>query len=53
MGKRKSMIGPPIKASVGKPAPKKCIACNGSGRYDAKGSPKCGACNGTGEPRDD
>lgn len=26
----------------------KCSACNGSGRYDAKGSPKCGACNGTG-----
>jgi len=27
---------------------KKCIACNGSGRYDIKGSPKCGSCNGTG-----
>lgn len=25
-----------------------CSACNGSGYYDAKGSPKCGACNGTG-----
>jgi DnaJ-class molecular chaperone len=28
---------------------KSCIACNGSGRYDHKGSPKCGACNGTGK----
>lgn len=26
----------------------KCIACNGSGRYDHNGSPRCGACNGTG-----
>ena len=26
----------------------KCIACNGTGRYDHNGSPKCGACNGTG-----
>lgn len=32
--------------------PRKCIACNGSGRYDNTGSPKCGACNGTGyDPR--
>lgn len=28
--------------------PIKCVACNGSGRYDNTGSPKCGACNGTG-----
>ena len=27
---------------------KKCVACGGSGRYDAKGSPRCSACNGTG-----
>jgi len=27
---------------------KKCIACNGSGRYDVSGSPKCASCNGTG-----
>lgn len=27
----------------------KCIACNGSGRYDHNGSPKCGACGGTGK----
>lgn len=27
---------------------KKCVACNGSGRYDVNGSPKCVACNGTG-----
>lgn len=27
----------------------KCVACNGSGRYDHNGSPKCGACNGTGK----
>lgn len=27
---------------------KKCVACNGSGRYDVAGSPKCGACKGTG-----
>ena len=26
-----------------------CTACNGSGKYDAKGSPLCVACNGTGE----
>lgn len=26
-----------------------CIACNGTGYYDAKGSPKCSACNGTGK----
>lgn len=25
-----------------------CVACGGSGRYDAAGNPKCGACNGTG-----
>lgn len=25
-----------------------CTACNGSGRYDSKGSPKCGACRGRG-----
>lgn len=30
------------------PQPKKCMACNGSGRYDSTGSPPCGACNGTG-----
>lgn len=28
---------------------KKCVACNGSGRYDSNGSPKCGACEGTGK----
>lgn len=28
-----------------------CVACNGSGRYDAKGSPPCGACGGTGKER--
>ena len=26
-----------------------CIACGGTGYYDAKGSPKCSACNGTGK----
>lgn len=26
----------------------RCIACNGSGKYDHNGSPKCDACNGTG-----
>lgn len=31
------------------PKPKPCSACNGSGYYDTKGSPKCGACNGTGK----
>lgn len=25
-----------------------CTACNGSGRYDSKGSPKCGSCRGRG-----
>ena len=28
-----------------------CSACNGSGRYDSKGSPNCGACGGTGKER--
>jgi hypothetical protein len=27
---------------------KKCMACNGSGKYDSNGSPPCGACDGTG-----
>lgn len=31
-----------------KKPPKVCTACNGSGYYDAKGSPKCGACEGSG-----
>ena len=26
-----------------------CSACNGSGKYDIKGSPPCDACNGTGK----
>ena len=29
----------------------RCIACDGSGRYDNNGSPKCGACGGTGKTR--
>ncbi len=29
-----------------------CTACNGSGRYDDKGSPRCGLCNGTGKVRE-
>lgn len=29
----------------------KCIACNGSGRYDSWRSPPCGACDGTGKER--
>lgn len=29
----------------------KCIACNGSGRYDHNGSPACGACGGSGKER--
>lgn len=36
------------KCEESKPQQRKCIACNGSGRYDHNGSPKCGACNGTG-----
>lgn len=36
------------------PQPKrKCVACNGSGRYDSKGSPPCGACDGTGYEEDE
>lgn len=31
------------------PADGKCVACGGSGRYDAAGSPPCSACNGTGK----
>ena len=27
----------------------KCVACNGSGRYDHDGSPKCSGCDGTGK----
>lgn len=30
---------------------RKCVACNGSGRYDNNGSPKCGGCDGTGKER--
>jgi len=29
----------------------KCVACNGSGRYDSNGSPKCSSCEGTGKCR--
>lgn len=29
----------------------KCLACNGSGRYDHNGSPTCGCCGGTGKER--
>lgn len=29
----------------------KCVACNGSGRYDHNGSPACGACDGSGKER--
>lgn len=28
-----------------------CVACNGVGKYDIKGSPACGACGGTGKER--
>lgn len=28
-----------------------CIACNGSGSYDHKDSPKCSCCEGTGKER--
>lgn len=28
---------------------RKCVACNGSGRYDSNRSPKCSSCNGTGK----
>lgn len=31
----------------------KCIACNGSGRYDSHGSPKCSSCDGTGKTLND
>lgn len=27
---------------------RKCLACDGSGRYDHNGSPKCGCCGGSG-----
>ena len=29
----------------------KCIACNGSGKYDVDGSPPCSSCGGTGKER--
>lgn len=29
----------------------KCVACNGSGRYDHNGSPKCGSCGGSRKTR--
>lgn len=38
-----------IQAMQDKERKVKCVACNGSGYYDAKGSPKCGACGGTGK----
>lgn len=31
--------------------PAKCVACNGSGRYDNTGSPLCEACDGTGNAK--
>ena len=31
----------------------KCVACNGSGRYDHNGSPDCWSCDGTGKTRED
>lgn len=39
------------KQSKMKTRKRKCVACNGSGRYDNTGSPKCAACNGTGKER--
>lgn len=30
----------------------RCIACNGSGRYDNTNSPKCGACGGLGKVKE-
>lgn len=29
----------------------KCVACNGSGRYDNTNAPKCSSCDGTGKTR--
>lgn len=26
-----------------------CVACNGSGRYDNRGSPRCSSCGGSGK----
>jgi len=30
---------------------RKCIACNGSGRYDSHDSPQCDGCDGSGKER--
>ncbi len=30
---------------------RKCVACNGSGRYDHAGSPPCWSCDGSGKER--
>lgn len=30
---------------------RRCLACNGSGRYDDNGAPPCSACEGTGKER--
>lgn len=37
-----------LERSAAVSADQKCVACNGSGHYDTKGSPPCSACNGTG-----
>ena len=48
--KRKHGIGPNIyNLQQKKVKEEKCIACNGSGRYDHQGSPKCSSCEGTGK----
>ena len=31
----------------------RCVACNGSGRYDHNGTPDCWSCDGTGKVRED
>ena len=48
--KRKHCIGPNIfDLQMKKEKEVKCIACNGSGRYDHNRSPKCSSCEGTGK----
>ena len=43
---KKSKHGISTEDTLWKPK-KKCLAVNGSGRYDYNGSPKCWCCNGT------
>lgn len=48
----KSFYGAEITATFTGPE-ETCVACNGSGHYDADGSPECSACEGSGKTREE